>query len=390
MRRTNTFKLSPKREEEAVLSRRADDCARLYNEINYKRRQGFFAGKVDWNTDDEYTRYKPLVGSATAQQLTIKNNEAWGSFFALLKMYKAGQLEKRPRPPGYWKDRTTGRRVLRILVRCDSYKLDKRVLKLPTKLRIRWKGRNRWEGKQGRLEIVYDELKGQWKAFMPVECKAPHQPKGNKTAFVDLGVKCPIVAEIDGKVFGYKANSMLADWWYRSKRIAECQEELNKIKCKSSKRLRALYRKRRVQFRDKINKLVAGFVRRCREMGVGEIVCGDLREIRKKADFSRKSNAMVHNFWSPGYQYNHLREKAEEYGIRVRRKNEHGSSSECPRCHSKRIVRRGRLFKCLDCKLEAHRDAVGCVNIGLAQGEIIPAGVVNGAVARPSLLAIEA
>jgi hypothetical protein len=44
----------------------------------------------------------------------------------------------------------------------------------------------------------------------------------------------------------------------------------------------------------------------------------------------------------------------------------------------------------MDCKLEAHRDAVGSVNIGLAQGEIIPAGVVNGAVARPSLLAIEA
>jgi putative transposase len=178
---------------------------------------------------------------------------------------------------------------------------------------------------------------------MPVGCEAPHQPKGNKTAFVDLGVKCLIVVNVEGKVFGYKANSMLADWWYRSKRIAECQEELDRINRKSSKRLRVLYRKRRVQFRDKVNKLAADFVERCWEMGVGEIVCGDLREIRKDADFSRKSNAMVHNFWSPGYQYNRLREKAEEYGIRVRRENERGSSSECPRCHSKHIVRRGRL-----------------------------------------------
>jgi len=39
----------------------------------------------------------------------------------------------------------------------------------------------------------------------------------------------------------------------------------------------------------------------------------------------------------------------------------------------------------VDCKLEAHRDAVGSVNIGLAQGERLPAGVINRAVARPLL-----
>ena len=87
---------------------------------------------------------------------------------------------------------------------------------------------------------------------------------------------------------------------------------------KSSKKLRALYRKRQRHFRDKINKLIADFVKRCWELGVSEIVCGDLREIRKNAAFSRKSNAMVHNFWSHGYQYGRLRAKAEEYGIKVR------------------------------------------------------------------------
>ncbi|MDF2958124.1 MAG: Transposase [Candidatus Alkanophagales archaeon MCA70_species_1] len=71
--------------------------------------------------------------------------------------------------------------------------------------------------------------------------------------------------------------------------------------------------------------------------------------------------------------------------VRVRREDERGSSSECPRCGSKRIVKRGRLFKCVDCKLEAHRDAVGSVNMGLAQGEGLPAGVINRAVARPLL-----
>ncbi|RLG58246.1 MAG: hypothetical protein DRN88_01240 [Candidatus Hydrothermarchaeota archaeon] len=36
------------------------------------------------------------------------------------------------------------------------------------------------------------------------------------------------------------------------------------------------------------------------------------------------------------------------------------------KCGSKSAVKRRRPFKCL-CGLEAHRDAVGCVNIGLAR-----------------------
>jgi putative transposase len=327
------------------------------------------------------------IGSATTQQLINKNNEAWKSFFVLLKKWKVGELNERPRPPGYWKDRTTGKRVLRILVRCDSYRLDTTYLMLPFKLKVKWRGKNRWEGKQGRLEIVYDALRRQWRCYQPVEVTSLHQPLGTKIAYIDLGVKCPIMANIDGETFGYKANSLLADWWYWSKKIAACQEVLSAIGRKSSTRLRTLYRKRRRQFKNKINQLIADFVKNCWERGVAELVCGDLRTIRDTAKFSRKSNAMIHNFWSVGYQYRRLVEKAEEYGIRIRRDDERGTSSCCPRCGSTRIVKRGRLFKCRCCGLEAHRDAVGSINIGLAQGECLPAGVVNRAVTRPSLLA---
>lgn len=38
-------------------------------------------------------------------------------------------------------------------------------------------------------------------------------------------------------------------------------------------------------------------------------------------------------------------------------------SSLCPKCGSDRILRRGRLFKCLNCGLEAHRNAVGVLNM---------------------------
>ncbi|RLG36381.1 MAG: hypothetical protein DRN91_08100 [Candidatus Alkanophagales archaeon] len=81
MRRTNTFNLNLGKEEEVILHEWADNCSRMFNEINYKRRQSFFSGEFDWNTDEFYHKYKKLIGSATAQQIIIKNNEAWKSFF---------------------------------------------------------------------------------------------------------------------------------------------------------------------------------------------------------------------------------------------------------------------------------------------------------------------
>jgi len=394
MRRTNTFIVRPSKAEEPVLYALLDNSARLYNELNYKRRQSFFTGKIDWDTDDEYNYYKKLIGSATAQQIVRKNTEAWKSFFALLKKWKAGKFKaNKPRPPGYWKDRRTNSRILRTIIRNDSYSFteDGKCLKLPFKLQLKWRGNNKWYGKQGRLEIAYDTLKKVYRCYMPVEVEIPiHQPIGNKVAYVDLGVKCPIVVNIEGHVWGYKANHMLADWWYWTHRIAETQGELAKRDRKSSKKLRRLYRKRQVRFRDSVNKLIADCVKRCWEEGVSEIVCGDLKYIRSEAKFGRKSNAMIHNFWSNGYQVRRLEEKAEEYGMVLRKEDERGSSGKCPRCGSHRIVKRGRLFKCLGCKLEAHRDAVGSVNIGLAQGEVLAAGVINRAVARPSLICVEA
>ncbi|MDP6493929.1 MAG: transposase, partial [Dehalococcoidia bacterium] len=93
MRRTNTFALSPSLEQDARLHDIADGCARLWNEISYRRRQSLFnAGKVDWNTRDLYDRYKGIIGSATAQQIERKNSESWRSFFALLKLKKKGKL----------------------------------------------------------------------------------------------------------------------------------------------------------------------------------------------------------------------------------------------------------------------------------------------------------
>ncbi|MFQ5818689.1 MAG: RNA-guided endonuclease InsQ/TnpB family protein [Candidatus Heimdallarchaeota archaeon] len=397
MRRTNIFRLRPTEAQEQHLVHLAVGCAALFNEVNYKRRQSFFAGHLEMATEEFYQKYKNKIGAATTQQVIRKNSEAWRSFFALLRRWRKERskpkeqqrLKIRPRPPGYWKDRKRKKKVLRILVRNDCYSLDQWTLKLPMKLQVQWSGSNKWTGKQGRLEIIYDEVRRKWYAYMPVEVPKNllNQPNDRKKAYLDLGVKVPIMAYIEGtkEVIGYSGRQLLADWWYLTHRIAKHKSELKQTNGKDfSRQLHRLYQKRKHRFRQGINTMISAFIQQCRMNGVAELVYGDLRGIRRTAHFHKKSNSLIHNFWSHGYLMRHLEEKAEEYGLTIQLVNERGTSSRCPRCRSTRIVLRGRLFKCKNCRLEAHRDAIGAINIGLALSPV-EGEVINRAVTCPSL-----
>jgi putative transposase len=85
---------------------------------------------------------------------------------------------------------------------------------------------------------------------------------------------------------------------------------------------------------------------------------GKLKGIRNN-NHNGKANAMINNFWSFNHIIRRFREKAEECGIKIVEVSEYNTSSRCPKCHSENITTKGRLFKCLNCGLEANRDAVG-------------------------------
>ena len=74
---------------------------------------------------------------------------------------------------------------------------------------------------------------------------------------------------------------------------------------------------------------------------------------------------------------------AENFGVRVKLVKESYTSSICPRCSSDKTIKYKRLFKCLDCGLEAHRDVVGAINIA----RLSPGGTggSNGGLALPEL-----
>jgi putative transposase len=236
------------------------------------------------------------------------------------------------------------------------------------------------------LTIKYDDIRGKWYAYQPVEVFPPHQPLSNGRAYVDLGVinLLTIVLEGEQKTSAYSGRPALADWWYFSNRIDRLKSVAKTVNNRvSTKQVRRLFRRRRLRFRQFVNTVVRRAVVDVWQRGVSKIVLGDLTGILANKIGGKKANSMTHNFWSHRYLVQRVQEVSEEYGIAVELVDERGTSSICPRCGSGRITRRGRLFRCQLCGLEAHRDAVGAFNIGLAQGAVFPGEVVNGAVACP-------
>ena len=84
MKRANTFDVIPQSpEDEELLRRLLDASAALWNELTYERRQNYFGDGDVWDTSEYRGQYNGVIGSATVQQVTRKNSEAWRSFFAL-------------------------------------------------------------------------------------------------------------------------------------------------------------------------------------------------------------------------------------------------------------------------------------------------------------------
>jgi len=138
VKRTNVFVI----DDHPKLWELADNCARMWNELNFERRQAYIHyKKFDWHSKHLYKRYASLIGSATAQQIIRKNNEAWRSFLALKKLDARGKLPphiKRVSMPRYWKK--NGRRELRVVLRNDCYRIDGKFLYLPKGLKLRYLG----------------------------------------------------------------------------------------------------------------------------------------------------------------------------------------------------------------------------------------------------------
>jgi len=96
-------------ETEKRLRRLCDLSVKLWNEVNYVRLRMWLEKKpIDFKGTykEFYEKYKPLIGSATAQTILLKNSKAWKVFLKLLELKKEGKLPpfiNKVSPPGFGK-----------------------------------------------------------------------------------------------------------------------------------------------------------------------------------------------------------------------------------------------------------------------------------------------
>jgi putative transposase len=394
-RRTNVVRLLPNGAQERRLRKLADACARLWNELNYERRQQFFNHqRVDFRGtwSKYYEKYKGLLG-VNAQAVLQKSNEAWNSFLHLLRLRSEGELPpfmRRVSPPGYWKDSVAKQRRLILLVRQDRYIVDveRHILILKDfKMAIKFTGRLRWYGKQGRLEIIYDETRNAWYACIPVEVgvevtktgrRSRHivkgergviqieSPKGNKAASIDLGINnlASVVVD-DGTWLLYKGIRAKEDYFYlqrlisriqslrdtlKDKLLADAVDELNRevrrLHGKLARRLLHLYRN-----------FASHLLKQLHELGVSTIYLGYPFNIAQQ-----KGNKFTVNMWTYRKLMEAIELKAQEYGIKVFVILEYNTSRYCA-YHGIEVKRQPRGVAHCPKGHKLHSDLNGALNI---------------------------
>ena len=400
--RVNVVRLLPSGAQERKLRRLADLSAKLWNELNYERRQQWNGGqRVDLEgTERKYhEKYNGVLGPHNAAAVINKNNEAWSSFFSTLKSKKEGRLPKHERvsPPGYWKDREEGKRKPIFVVAGDSYAMDEanhviriNVGKRKKQLEIPFAGRLRWYGKQGRMEIHYDGARRAWHAYISVKVGAERtrngkpasrivrgerksirmaEPKGDVAAGVDLGINILASAVTSGGAWLlYRGSRAKEDYFYLTKKIAEVQSEADEAKSlKLNRKKRRLFRKLAERMAHLYRNLAGHLVQRLWELGVSKIYLGYPYEIAQD-----KGNKLTVNMWSYRKLMRAIELKAQEYGIRVYEVKEYNTSNRCA-VHDAKVARGPRGVVTCPLGHKLHSDLNGALNILKRGAGSIPA-----------------
>ncbi|MFC7208992.1 transposase [Natronoarchaeum sp. GCM10025321] len=416
-RRTNEYTAEPATERyKQCLFEWLIAHAPLWNQINYRRRQKYFAENGDvWDTEyaDLYDEYAPILGKAACQQVAHKNAEAWRSHFDLLDKHSDdsdSSVTEKPSPPGYWGSREDGYE-LHSLVRNDLYTFDwaedKSTLEFGVgealeeeydfehneRVTLEIRGNPQWDGDDARLELVYDEPADVLRVKHPVRIRPDTLQEQRLDAFthtldtenttysaaIDVGANNTLaIVTTTGETAVYHARPEFDRFQVLSGLIAELQSELPDDQY-TSKRIQRVYDDRgrkRDHSRDAAVKHAADWLLEC---NVGTVYVGDLTDVLD-AHWSATVNEKTHAFWSHRQLVERLYLTLGDVGISIEQMSEADSSSECPKRGSQHTSRNVDSFRCHDCKFDAHSDIAGAWN--LLQTTV-------GPMARPAALSAE-
>lgn len=380
--RTNTLRLTPSSATEATLRVLGERVSRLWNAGNYLCRQAFVKGKplpsyatLCKRLPVEHPADYSAVPSDVAQETLKKLCEAWKSFRALRKAFAAGKLEHKPGLVAYRKHKDGTRPFDFIPIksaRSYSVRHDAFELTLPADLRtkgrlsMKYVGCERYQGVCKRAEVMWDNTRRRWYVKYAVEVAPKVISGSSRAAAIDLGVRIAASLSIEGveQARHFSARELLKDWDYWGRQIAQHMQALCSRGKKASRRLSRLYAMRSARWRHAWLAIAREIATTCRRQCVGVVYLGWPKGIREACSYNRKWAGRIHNFWGFDAASKLLQAALERQGVLVKRVGERGSSSTCPSCGSKDVVRKPRyVLTCKACATKMHADQVGSRNI---------------------------
>ena len=195
----------------------------------------------------------------------------------------------------------------------------------------------------------------------------PPDATGDEVLGIDLGEIHPMVTHDGKETLIFNGRYIRSLYRLRNKVLAQFQKLLANRK-KFSRRYRRLVQRKwkylhRLdrQIMDAFHKHTSKLRDVCVRRGIGTVVIGDLKGIRKRMDYGRRANQKLHQ-WAFGKLASMITYKCEAVGIKVVSCDEAYTSQTCPACGERRKPT-NRNYRCKACGFTYHRDGVGAINI---------------------------
>lgn len=335
---------SPTEERKIILGHMGYAAFKLWNVANYEKRNYKELGMSQYpNWYDQKKRlkenffYKNLP-SQTAQDVLQQLEEAWKSFFMLLK----SKGVENPNPPRFRKKKMDIT-FLKDAIRQEEGKIRLTIPKqLKTYLKSQEVDANYLYLKTKRFSDIHIkeiQIKFDEKRYTAIavyeEAEVPIQEDNGHYLAIDMGLKNTLTCyDSEGKTF--LINGLLNTTHYFDKQIAgyqgisDRQQSSIGIKYpKKSKKVRSLYRRKKNKVTDFIHKTTRYVAEYCLAEHITTVVIGDMKGIRKENNLGR-INQQLHSF--PYEQiFQKLEYKLKRYGIRMIRQKESYSSQCSPK-----------------------------------------------------------
>ena len=371
MRRTKTLNLP----EHPVYSEIAQDAAAVWNECLdlmpvYQYQQGYpyhsnFGKDCEGWLDKRISKTHPLH-SLSVQTIRRRYFESWRSY----RTHKRnGNTDAQP--PHKRKNHFTNR-WLKTAIRFEHNLIGKFLFlsmgKEQNRLEIELPATFDMSDVEQVVTIDLVFKNGRHSLHMVYRDDAePPVATGDEVLGVDLGEIHPMVTHDGSETLIFNGRYIRSLYRLRNKAlahfqrlIANCTQHSRRYRKLVQRKWKRLHRLDR-QIMDALHKQTSKLRDICIRRGIGTVVIGDLKGIRRRMKYGRRANQKLHQ-WAFGKLASMISYKCESVGINIVSCDEAYTSQTCPACGERRKPT-NRNYRCKSCGFTYHRDGVGAMNI---------------------------